>query len=119
MALNPAEAFDVLAREIKALDGLRREHLADFEDLLPHLLMSDISRWAEHTDSIDSADVDVLLALLDRLYAEGDVNVQNMINVSFIEMLDEGSPLFRRFGPNLDGSEMTIQLNPRSRRTRR
>jgi hypothetical protein len=62
------------------------EHLADYAELLLHLLMSDLLRLAVGTYHRDERDVTKrLLAFVDRALREGDDRVENAVCVSFIE----------------------------------
>jgi hypothetical protein len=101
-------AFDSLIAAVPGIGPLRDEHLVDHDELLGHLLMSDIARWIQLPENAGS--VPALLERMETLYVDGDDNVQNMVNVSFIEMVDLSSPLFEQFGPQMAASPMTLWM---------
>lgn len=63
-----------------------REHLADNDELLLHLLMSDLLRMTVRTFHDGQVDVtDRLLEFVDWCLREGDEYVANAVAVSFVE----------------------------------
>ena len=78
--------IDELVRDLivaaPELDAVRREHLADNDELLPHLLFGDVTRWV-----VERGPVPELLAVLEHHMEAGDEEVQNVIAVSFLENL--------------------------------
>ena len=81
------------------------EHLADNDQLLPHVLLGDFTRWlrARVADG-DSATVGTVLGFLESSYAAGDEDVQELISVSFLENLigeSELDELRPQLGPEL------------------
>jgi hypothetical protein len=72
-------------------------HLADHEHVLPHLLMADITRWL-----LTEGPQPAVLAVLERHYADGDDEVQNVIALSFLEnLLGEEAAVRWALGPRL------------------
>ena len=75
-----------LLRDLQAADatvsGIVAVHLADYDEVLPHLLMADITRWLVACGP--SARV---LKVLEHHLAAGDAHVQDVIGASFIENL--------------------------------
>jgi len=69
------------------LDVLLREHLADYDELLPHLLLGDITRWL-----VERGPVAEVLAVLEHHIDAGDGDVQHVIAVSFLENLFGDDP---------------------------
>src|SRR5262245_25349227 len=64
------------------------EHLADNDgEVLPHVFMADVERWAEGLVAARRELLDDLLAELDRALAGGREAVVNLIDVSFVENL--------------------------------
>lgn len=64
------------------------EHLADNDrEVLPHVFMAQIERWAELLSSKQSPLLERLLDELDRGYEAGGGPVRNLIEVSFVENL--------------------------------
>src|SRR5688572_17197555 len=69
------------------LDAVLQEHLADNDELLPHVLFGDVTRWlGEHGPNA------AVLAVLEHHMAAGDDDVQNVLAVSFLENLVAGEP---------------------------
>jgi len=86
------EFFERLCDAVPELVPLRAEHLKDYGELLGHLLIADVGRWALQALDEDLAGVDRLLAELERSYGEGQEQVNNMIDVSFLEHLIHEPP---------------------------
>jgi len=65
-------------------------HLDANECLLPHLLLADIERWAEARLSSyggDDSQLKGVFEFLEQGYAVGDPHVEELISVSFLELL--------------------------------
>ncbi|MBK7904944.1 MAG: hypothetical protein IPJ78_00105 [Gemmatimonadetes bacterium] len=92
--MNPEkEFFDRLQSAVPAIAALRAAHEADYGELLGHVLMADVKRWACETLAADPTTVTSLLGELDRALGPSDDPVSNMISVSFLEGLGRaGSP---------------------------
>lgn len=69
------------------LDSVLQEHLGDNDELLPHLLLGDVTRWLEK-----SGPNAAVLAVLEHHMAAGDDAVQNVVAASFLENLVAGEP---------------------------
>ncbi len=95
-------------------EPLLRQHLADnFHELLPHVLMADLTRWiirlerdAEEGDVGAAASRDRALAFLEARFSnETDLAARDVILASFVENLPQAGQyreaLVRRFGPTL------------------
>ena len=80
------------------LDAVRREHLADNDELLPHVLFGDVTRWL-----VEGGPVPEVLAVLEHHVGAGDAAVQNVIAVSFLENL---------FGDDPDERAVQAALGP-------
>jgi hypothetical protein len=62
------------------------QHFADNDELLLHLLMSDLLRMSVSTFQAGQVDItDRLLMFIDRCLREGDGDVANAVGVSFVE----------------------------------
>lgn len=84
--ITQGDFIDELNAEIPESHGLVAEHLADNDELLLHLLMSDLLRLVASTFSEGRTEVtDRLLAFVDRCLREGDDNVANAVCISFVE----------------------------------
>lgn len=97
-----------LAAAVPAIGPTLREHLADNDKMLPHVLLDQIAMdVVDH--QLDDAST---TALLSRLEAEfgADDETDELIAVSFLETLpyagDPGDDLIARLGPKL-----TAELN--------
>lgn len=88
MTIGTTEFASGLVRAVPELEPMLTEHLEYYEELLLHLLMSDIredcvSRYRSGGDDR----LDRTLAYLDVALRDGDEFVENAIAVSFIEDL--------------------------------
>jgi hypothetical protein len=80
-----------------AIAALVATHLADHDEVLPHLLMADITRWL-----VARGPQPAVLAILDRHFSEGDEHVQDVIALSFLEnLLGEDTVVRWALGPRL------------------
>jgi len=68
----------------RSLDEMIR---ADYDELLPHLLLGDITRWL-----VERGPVAEVLAVLEHHIDAGDGDVQHVIAVSFLENLFGDDP---------------------------
>lgn len=67
-----------------------QEHVDDNDGVLPHLLLADVERWAETRLQSHGATDDQLrcvLGFLESGYAAGDPHIEELISVSFLELL--------------------------------
>lgn len=91
--------------DFSELRPLLTQHLADNDgELLPYLLLSDVARWAGPAVEKDRARVAELMQWLEARFTDGDVNVENLIAVGFVEMLPAtptGDPLLELLGPSM------------------
>ena len=85
--------FERLERAAPELRSLRSEHEADNNgDLLGHLLIADILRWACAALDSKPGAVDAVLEEIARSLQPGDDPVSSMISVSILENLGQGDP---------------------------
>jgi hypothetical protein len=88
MPLNEEEAVAVILEALPEFRPTHDEHISDFDELLPHLLMSDLARFTVAADrSGDLTLVDRALAVVEQIYVNGDDRVENVVAVSFVEHL--------------------------------
>jgi len=74
-----------------------REHLADNDELLIHVLLGDVTRWLRQNGPAAA-----VLAVLERHLAGGDSDVQNAIAASFVENLEpDDATIHQALGPGL------------------
>lgn len=86
------------------LEPVLAEHLEDnVDELLPHVFFGDVTRWAEQQASTSpgSPALERLLGELTAGFASGDEEVRDLITVSFLENLDDDSPVIERLSPAL------------------
>ena len=89
---------------MRALPHLRHqldEHVADNQELLPHVFFGDVSRWANSRPASQKDDLQRLLSIVERRYEEGDSLTANLILVSFLENIDAGTVVERMLSPLL------------------
>ncbi|NYD77854.1 DUF7674 family protein [Arthrobacter cupressi] len=82
------------------------EHLEDnFDEMLPHLAMSDFVRWLVEQYYLNPAVCESAWAWLEESFDEGPQDVRNLIAVSAVEMIpdpgDPGSGMRDMLGPSL------------------
>lgn len=85
---------------------LLQEHLDDYETLLPHVLLGDVTRWVvERARPSVGPEVETLLAFFETSFVEMGEHERELISVSFLENLpprgEAGSELRDQLGPNL------------------
>jgi hypothetical protein len=111
--------IDDLVRDLAAsspeLNAVLQKHLAYYDELLPHVLFGDVTRWlvARGPDA-------AVLAVLERHMGTGDDEVQNVLVGSFLENLigETGWKAIRRaLGPRLRLQLETMERLARSKQT--
>ncbi len=94
------------------LDALLKEHIEDFEEILPHLFFGDVTRHivsllpaASGSDFPRRRELRDILAHLEESYSRGDDELQELISVSFLENLprpgEAGAQIREMVGPTL------------------
>jgi hypothetical protein len=95
-----------LCLEFPELRELLQEHLDDYDGLLPHLLLADVTRWLVARLSEKGRD-DALLAsvlgFVEDHFASGSEHVSELIAVSILETMplkgEDGAELRELLGP--------------------
>ncbi len=81
------------------------EHVEDNEgDILPHVFMAEVERWAETLLADRRNELAALLGALAEGFENGDDAVRNLIDVSFVEQLpypDEANSQLRDLLPDV------------------
>jgi hypothetical protein len=105
-----------LLRDVPELEDTYRHHVLAYDEVLPHVLMGDVTRFAlklaelSASSVADAAKLERLLAVLEHHMALGASDVRELIAVSFLENLEDTEPgyscLASRLGTALS-SEMT------------
>lgn len=84
-----------------------QEHLDDYDGLLPHVMMGDITRWVVRKFHIENSDLDLrrVLNFLEEAFSQADREDQGIIIVSFLENLpqvgEEDAGIISLLGPSL------------------
>ena len=102
-----------LADRFPGLGAILDEHVKDFDEILPHLFFGDLTRYVVNL-FIAGRDTDgkptelelrEILSHLEKAYASGDDELQELISVSFLEHLprdgEDGSKIRGIVGPSL------------------
>jgi hypothetical protein len=101
------EVFVELLRDVPEFAPIYDEHIAFYEELIPHVLFGDVTRFViDGQLAGDTELVDRALKSLDRIMREGDDPTDNLVAVSFVEFfipLDEPgeAEVAARFPPGL------------------
>jgi hypothetical protein len=85
-ALAYSEVATALRETLPEFAAAIDEHVADHDEVLPHVLFGDLTRFV--LDAHQRGDDDLVrraLAFLDSALREGDDGVQNLVGVSFVE----------------------------------
>lgn len=93
MTVTHATFVDQLLAAVPEIEPVVSEHLEDQDgELLLHLLMSDLLRFAVHASRAGEGDVlPRLLAVVDRSLREGDNSVENAVALSFVAHVGYGA----------------------------
>src|SRR5262245_25552471 len=79
------QLLDALVQVSPDIRALRAEHLRDNDELLPHILFGDLTRWlVEHVPQ------PTVLALIDQAFEDGDAGTKDLIYASFLENIESG-----------------------------
>jgi hypothetical protein len=90
------KVIDELLECAPLLRPVYQEHLAEYDELLPHVLFGDLTRFVANlcmTDS-SSAELKSILAVLENGLACGDEYTQELISVSFLENLERDASYY-------------------------
>lgn len=105
--MSPAQLFQHVAQAVPSFAPVLSEHMQDYGELLPHILMSDLLRFVgSRIEQNRQATVEVVTILdaLEREVSGDDADTVNTIAVSFLENL-EAEPFFSKLyallGPGL------------------
>lgn len=97
-----------LAREVPELLPLLQEHLDDYDGLLPHVWLGDVTRWAIQQFKANPADPSLkkTLKLMEQtLSREGAQAEQELVSASFVENLprpdDAEAGILEMAGPSV------------------
>ena len=84
-----SEFIDRLLIAIPELTELRAHHIADYDELLPHVFLGEVTRFVtDAVNGISQSEVVIrLFALLETEWQSGNALVGELIVVSFVENL--------------------------------
>lgn len=96
--------FPLLLRdEVPGFAPVYDEHMSDYDEVLPHVLVGELTRFLFGQAS--DAALESALGLLERAAAASDERLQELVAVSFIENLEPNAARFpamrKHFGPAL------------------
>ena len=86
MATTNEQFVSALLQVAPDFEPQNRGHVGFNEELLPHLLMGDFTRWFIELGR-RATDVTKLASFLDESYQTGDDDVRELLSVSFLENL--------------------------------
>lgn len=93
--------IEELRRRVPEVEPLYREHLRDNDELLPHVMMGDIARFAEElhgrstSGSARASEIlSRVLEVLENGMSQDEAATRELIVASFLENLDRSSPSF-------------------------
>ena len=94
---------------VPGFDRVYDEHVAEYDEILPHVLLGELVRFLSRevqSCSIEGAALGRAVMLLERAMGSADPRLQELVAVSFLENLDPADPSFAairtHFGPKLE-----------------
>ncbi|EGR0752212.1 hypothetical protein D8T32_14895 [Vibrio vulnificus] len=88
------------------------EHIADYDELLEHVFMADVTRFAEclfaqksHSDTLSR-----LIMFIDKAYSSDDEELKELISVSFLENISKKDKTYLEF-ISLLSPELKLELS--------
>ena len=115
--MTPERFFDSVIATAPGFRGVKEEHIRYNDELLVHVLMSDLLRYiGSHFTGVSTVpaqpasgnEVRAVLQILDGAIMAGNADLENAIAVSFIEGI-ESEPFFSRIAPLL-GPNLRAEL---------
>jgi hypothetical protein len=107
-ALDFAVFPGLLREQVPGFDRVYDEHVRDYDEVLPHVLVGELLRFLSaqvRSHGEDCAALSRAMDLLEQGMASGDPQLQELVAVSFLENLEPEDPSFhaisRLFGPRL------------------
>lgn len=100
---------DQLRQEVPGFEHVYDEHVADHDEVLPHVLLGDLVRFLSREIELRGANSVALkqaMSLMEGGMCSPDPRLQELVAVSFLENLDPGDTSFSTirmlFGPRLE-----------------
>ncbi len=115
---TPDEFLNVLSERVAELRPVYEEHIADYDEILPHVLMGDVTRFIVdlHKKSLAEGDAEQekktlssILEILEDALQSGDDQLQELIVVSFLENLEQDDSNYK-FLKKLLGKDLSKHL---------
>jgi hypothetical protein len=99
---------ETLRVQVPGFDRVFREHIQDYDEVLPHVLVAELARFlsadVQKSGSLSAA-LPPAMDILERGMASNDPKLQELVAVSFLENLDPADASFqeirRHFGPHM------------------
>jgi hypothetical protein len=89
---------EVLLRAVPEFRAETDEHVADYGEVLLHVLFGALTRFVlEANEERDVGVVERTLEFLEQAWVDGDEEVRNLVAVSFVENVQPWDPSRRRF----------------------
>jgi hypothetical protein len=107
------EQIPQLVSGIPGFETVYKEHVADYNEVLLHVLFGDLVRFLTSSFGLQDGDLRLrtTMDVMENLAAHGDERVKELVVVSFLENLDVDDPAFEAirdmFGPALNADYRT------------
>jgi hypothetical protein len=104
-----------LVYQFPVLAPILQEHLDDYDGLLPHVLLGEVTRWivAEFAGSGPSVGLRNILEFIESSFRSGSNDGRELIAVSFLENLprreESSSEILNLLGPQLTAQLQAIE----------
>jgi hypothetical protein len=114
MTIGATDFVRRLIAAVPELDEVYRQHVIEYDELLPHVLMGDVTRFAIANVGLSGIEgsLSKLLVFLEDELVSSDREISELIGVSFIENLcgerDAMDVLFPRMGKALRKEALAI-----------
>jgi hypothetical protein len=115
--LTTEDFIEEMLRKVPELRPYYQEHLVDYDELLPHVFMGDVTRYVmnlarriiEEGNSQSKEQLSTLLDLFEVVFDRGEPYVQELIANSFLENLDRDDLSYALLKQRL-GNGLSLQL---------
>ncbi len=96
VVINFKSFVKLLLETVPELIPVYDEHIDDYDKLLEHVFMGDVTRFVEqlYSDNSDSECLARLLEFLDRAFSTDDEKLKELVSVSFLENLSRDKKSF-------------------------
>ncbi|WP_156886038.1 DUF7674 family protein [Rheinheimera baltica] len=96
MTISFQTFMNLLLEEVPELSIAYSEHIDDYDELIEHVFMGDVTRFSEelYFENPDSEVLKRLLHFIDRAFAVEDEKLKELISVSFLENLSRDEKSF-------------------------